>query len=48
LALTASGPSSFTGEFYLFPFFETEADGHSHAEATVQTVGIGATYLTTL
>jgi len=41
LASTASGPSSFTGEFYLLPFsFEAEAGGDRDVEMAVKAVGV--------
>ena len=49
LASTASGPSSFTGEFYLLPFsFEPEVGRHGDAETTLEAVGVSTILLSTL
>lgn len=49
LASTASGPSSFTGKFYLLPFsLEAEAGGHGDVETAVEAVGVSAVFLSTL
>lgn len=42
LALTASGPSSFTGNLQLVPVFKIEGDGHGNAEVTADAVSVAA------
>jgi len=48
LALTTSGPSSFTGEFYLVPGLEVEASRRGHVEQAAQAVGVSATLFAAL
>lgn len=48
LALTTSGPSSFTGEFYLVPGLEIEASRCGHVEQAAEAVGVASTLFAAL